>query len=143
MSDRNTGDYEIGYGKPPQYFKWKKGFCPNPKGRPKGSKNLKTDLREVLAETVQVKEGNKTKKLSKQRLVIVQLVNRAIKGSDAAAAKLLELHIKAFGIGDEAGDAERPLTAEEREILAFVEARFLKAEDTSGPAAKPDPEPKR
>lgn len=29
-------NYEVGYGKPPEQFKWQKGCpSPNPKGRPK------------------------------------------------------------------------------------------------------------
>ena len=42
MSD----DYEVGYKKPPIHTRFKPGVSGNPKGRPKGTKNLATDLAE-------------------------------------------------------------------------------------------------
>jgi hypothetical protein len=136
MSENPTpGDYEVGYGKPPKHSQFKPGQSGYPKGRPKGSKNLKTDLREELAERVQIKEGDRTKTITKQRLLIKSILARGIKDSDAAAARLLDLCIKAFGIGDETGNGDRALTAEEREILKSFEARLIRKD----PAAR-DPD---
>ena len=38
----------VGYGNPPKESRFKKGQSGNQRGRPKGSKNLKTDLAEEL-----------------------------------------------------------------------------------------------
>ena len=35
-------EYKVGYGKPPKSSRFKSGSSGNAKGRPKGSKNLKT-----------------------------------------------------------------------------------------------------
>jgi hypothetical protein len=40
----DSGDYQVGYGKPPKHTQFKPGKSGNPQGRPKGTKNLKTDL---------------------------------------------------------------------------------------------------
>ena len=49
-------DYKVGYGKAPKATRFKPGKSGNPSGRPKGSKNLKTDIEDVLAETIPIKE---------------------------------------------------------------------------------------
>ena len=80
------GSYEVGYCRPPQHTRFKPGHSGNPKGRPKGTKNLKTDLMEELAERINVSEGGKPKKLSKQRALVKSLTAKAIKGDARASA---------------------------------------------------------
>jgi hypothetical protein len=43
-------DYKVGYGKPPKSGQFKRGKSGNPKGRPKGSLKLATDLAAELNE---------------------------------------------------------------------------------------------
>jgi hypothetical protein len=74
-----TGDYEVGYGKPPERTRFKKGKSGNPKGRSKGAKNLKTDLIEELQENITVREGDRTVRISKQRAIVKTLVAKTLK----------------------------------------------------------------
>ena len=76
----SNGDYEVGYGKPPKGTQFKPGQSGNPRGRPKGTKNLKTDLMEELREKIVIREGDRPQKVSKQRAMVKSVVNRAIKG---------------------------------------------------------------
>ena len=54
---RKTDEYEVGYSKPPKHSRFKPGQSGNPKGRAKGTPNLKTDLSQELAERIRVREG--------------------------------------------------------------------------------------
>jgi hypothetical protein len=44
--------YEIGYGKPPKNTRFKPGVSGSRHGRPKGSKNTETLLKQELAATI-------------------------------------------------------------------------------------------
>lgn len=120
------GSYEIGYKKPPEAHRFKPGQSGNPNGRPKGTRNLKTDLMEELSERILVREGEREIRVSKQRALIKSQVNRGIKGDNRAADKIFELYLKLKGIEDEAAQAGLPLSSEEQEVLRALEARILR-----------------
>ena len=56
MSDDDKTDYKVGYKKPPLHTRFRKGQSGNPRGRPRGSKNLSTLLTDALNEPVVVTE---------------------------------------------------------------------------------------
>jgi hypothetical protein len=87
-----TKDYEIGFGKPPKNSQFKKGQSGNPKGRPKGTKNLATDLEEEMYETIEVIEGGRPIKVTKQRAMAKRLMEKALKGDLKAISTLLQLN---------------------------------------------------
>jgi len=120
MSD----DYDVGFGKPPKHTQFKPGQTGNPQGRPKGSKNLKTDLLEELSEMMRITEGGQVRQISKQRALIKTQVARGIKGDPRAAAKILDLCLRILGIEDLDDEAEKRLTQDERELLEVREARI-------------------
>lgn len=121
-----TNDYEGGYKKPPKHSQFKPGQSGNPKGRPKGSKGLKTVLMEELTEKVDLKIGGRRHRMSQQRVMIKSLINKAAKGNHQAAGKIFELYFKVMRLQDEASEAGEPLTGDELEILQNLEARLLK-----------------
>ena len=81
-------DYQVGYGRPPRHTRFKKGRSGNPKGRPRGSKNLPTLLTEALNEHVIVGEHERRRKITKREVIVMQLVNRSAK-ADLRAIKIL------------------------------------------------------
>jgi hypothetical protein len=86
QSDR---DYDVGYGKPPKTTRFQKGQSGNPKGRPKGSKNLSTLLEEELEQPVLITENGQRRKITKRRASMKQLVNRAASGEHRALQILI------------------------------------------------------
>src|SRR5204862_2500283 len=70
-------DYEVGYRKPPRQTRFTKGQSGNPRGRPKGSKNLPTLLTEALNESVVVAENGRRRKITMRQAIIKQLVKRS------------------------------------------------------------------
>ncbi len=83
------GNYEVGYGKPPQRTRFQKGQSGNPKGRPGGSRNATTILNEALRERVVVTENGRRKSATKLEVIFKQLVNKAAQGDHRATQLLL------------------------------------------------------
>ena len=117
-------NYETGYRKPPRHTRFRKGHSGNPRGRPKGAKNLKTDLLEELRERISVRDQGRSRSFSKQRALIKSLMARALQGNMAALAQLVTLIMRVIGPDAVAESQEAPLTAEEREVLALALARL-------------------
>ena len=121
-----TEDYEIGFKKPPKKNQFEKGQSGNPKGRPKSTKNLKTDLEEELQELIHLKEGGKDKHVSKQRALIKSLMAKAVKGDARAANLLLNMILKVL-IPTQADDVDETLSSDHRAILDAFKERVLEA----------------
>jgi hypothetical protein len=86
-----TGNYEVGYKKPPKHGQFKKGQSGNRKGRPKGSKNPLIELRRALDQQVWVTENGKRKRIKKIDLAFTQLVNKAAAGDPPALLTIIKL----------------------------------------------------
>jgi len=121
-----TGDYAVGYGKPPRHTGFQKGQSGNPKGRPKGSKNLATLLAEALDEKVQITEDGKRRRVTKRELVIKQLVNKSA-AADLRAIKQLTDIVQGVERRSEAASASPPpqaFTAADEEVIAELRKRI-------------------
>lgn len=77
-------DYEVGFGRPPAASKFKRGRSGNPKGRPKGAKNISTLIAKELNDRVTITENGKPRRLAKGQVAIRQLVNKAAAGDPKA-----------------------------------------------------------
>jgi hypothetical protein len=84
-------DYPIGYGKPPKHTQFKPGQSGNPKGRPKGIRNLNTDLEEELSLKILVTEGGQQQQTTKQRAMLKSLFAKALNGDVRASGVLINL----------------------------------------------------
>lgn len=91
MGDFKNGTNDVGYGKPPQNFRFKKGRSGNPRGRPKGALNMATVLARTLREKVVIDANGKRKTVSKLEAAIAQLVSKAMSGDAHAIRYLCQL----------------------------------------------------
>ena len=80
-SDDKSKDYEVGYGKPPKHGQIKPGEVRNPKGRPKGSKNMSTIMKDVMGRRVTIREGNRERQVSFREAFIHKLAAKSLEGS--------------------------------------------------------------
>jgi hypothetical protein len=95
-----------------------KGYCGNPSGRPKGARNKSTIVEAVLNEKVTIRDGKRTRKISKFEIMVTQMMNEAAKGSAKAQANVLQL-VKTFGLVDKlpAPDVTKPLTTDDQALI--------------------------
>ncbi len=131
--------YEVGYGKPPKQTRFQPGQSGNPRGRPKGTKNLKTDLMEELGEKIIIREGDQARKVSKQRAVVKTLVARTLKGDARSATLLTSMMMRLLETGEGAPDVEDALVDDELEILGGFEDRVKRGVDRNAAAPAGDP----
>ena len=87
----NTEPAQVGFRRPPEATRFKKGVSGNPNGRPKGSVNLTTAFLKALREKVVINEHGRRKTVTKLDAAIMQLVNKAATGDPRALRQLIEL----------------------------------------------------
>jgi len=117
--------YKVGYGKPPKETQFKPGRSGNPRGRPKGSRNLATDLAAELGEQITVREDGHSRRISKQRALIKSLMAKALQGDVRASAATLALYARVITEPPDTADDE--VQADELQILRRFVPRLLKS----------------
>ena len=90
MADQEA-DYEIGYGKPPRASRFQEGVSGNPKGRPKGSRNLATIVLKESRQRVRVNGPHGIRTVTKLEAVVMQLTNKSAQGDPRATRELIPL----------------------------------------------------
>jgi hypothetical protein len=125
-----TGDYEVGYRRPPKHSRWRPGQSGNFKGRPKGARNLRTEIKAVLGEMVQVKRGGKVIRVSTQMAALLRLLEKALNGDVRALNVFLGL-AQRYNDEEPLAPADE-LAAGDEEILARFAHSLL--QDAEPPA---------
>ena len=117
-------DYPVGYGKPPEHTRFKKGHTGNPQGRPRRAKNLATLLGAALDGKVTVTEHGRRRRITKREAMIAQLVNRSAQADLKAMAIVLGMLQE---IERRTGASTEPasLTEAGRQVLQFIRNRRL------------------
>lgn len=139
MAKKTKGDYDVGFGRPPTATQFQKGVSGNPRGRPKGSKNLKTIARKVMNTKVTIRENGKSRTVSKAEAMLMAVFNRGLSG-DASAARI-SLSVMQLALAESealaaAADAPPLQTQDDLTVLSDLMKRYGGVE-TQTPKAKP------
>jgi hypothetical protein len=107
----------VGYQRPPEATRFKKGVSGNPKGRPKGSLSVATVFLKTLHEKVVVNEHGQRRTVTKLEAALTQLVNKAATGDLRALRQLLELAREA--------EARQSLPAAQNVVLSDLDHEVM------------------
>jgi len=117
-------NYEIGRGKPPKQYSFKKGASGNPRGRPKGRRSLSSTIEATLKEKVVIKEHGKKRTVTKLEATVRRLIQSAISG-DVHALRALAALMPAEDTATPTTMAD--LSELDRKLLESLSRRFTEA----------------
>ena len=112
-------DYKVGYVKPPQHTRFKKGErSANPRGRPR--KNLAALLAAELNRKVVVNENGRRREVTLREAIVGQLINKSATADLRATKMLLDIMRDAEKQAGAAPPAEAPrrFTMADEEVVA-------------------------
>lgn len=98
--------------------RFKPGCSGNPRGRPKGSRSLRSELAGILKERIGVREGGKHKRISRQHALLLKLLEQALGGDIRAASTIINNVLKLEPQGTEQVAPDRTLSDDDNEIVA-------------------------
>jgi len=113
-SDGNKGDTN-----PSFKTRFQKGRSGNPSGRPVGSRNRSKIVEAILNAKITIRDGERSRTITKFELLVIHMVNDAAKGDPKAQAQVLAW-IRVFGLTATLPlpEVRTPLTANDDELLA-------------------------
>jgi hypothetical protein len=111
------GEYAVGYGRPPAQTRFKPGQSGNPKGRPVGRSNAKTTVGRVINETIPVREGQKTRHMTKLEAMLQAHTVKAIKGDARSTVIILGVAKQMGLLTDAENETGAALPEEDAAIL--------------------------
>jgi hypothetical protein len=126
---------KAGRGNPPKEHQFKPNQSGNPKGRPKGSKNLATLIADAAYDQIVLttKSGEK-RKMNRAQATTLQLANKAAQGNDMRAVlKFMDWIDEIERRAAEARPTEMPIGEADLEVLRTVYDRMKLCEPPKDP----------
>ncbi len=131
--------YEVGFKRPPVQHRFPPGKSGNPKGRPKGRRNLGTILDDELAARLRVREGGRTRRRTKAEIIIKGQVNGAVQGDNRCLDRVFDLAAKARLLSESPEvSSSGPVTDHDDAIVIEYFKRHMSPEPTN-PASHDGP----
>ena len=112
-------EQKCGFCVPPKEYQYQKGQSGNPRGRPRGTRNRNTIVREQMNRkiTLTSPDGN-SRRISTKEGIIMKQINKALQGNTNSAKWMIEL--------SDAADAEYNEMSMARETLNYDDTQILK-----------------
>lgn len=107
-----VGSYLVGRNKPPEHGKFRKGDGRKRGRRAKGTRNFATDFNEEMAEVVTLTVNGKSKKVSRQRSIIMRVADNASRGVPSAVKTVFDIRQK---LGDQTSNTDNVEHAKQSE----------------------------
>ena len=125
---------EIGYRKPPKATQFKPGTSGNPKGRPKGSKNVLTLFERELHERVVITVNGRQRSVTRLEAILKRIVTNALAGDPKAILTTLDILRRSDAFEPSSNEVDEMLPANYEEILeAYVQGRRKQEPQDAGP----------
>lgn len=142
--EQTTGDtaaslpaYEVGYGRPPVRTRFKPGQSGNPRGRPKGARNIETILRETLFAPITIVDKGRRKKVPRIEALSRRLMDKGLSGDLRATLKMIEI-AERLGFGKDETVGNSDLSSDEEDLLDVLSARARRLTENKGGAGGGD-----
>lgn len=113
---------------PPENSRFRPGKSGNPRGRPKGSKNLSTIMMEAARAPVTATINGKIRKITKLEATAMQLATKAAAGDRAAMGQFLDWMDEYEARAAAVRPAEFPLSEMDLEVVRAVYQRMKKSD---------------
>ena len=111
-----SGDYEVGYGRPPKHSQFKTGEKQDHRRSRRIGHDLGAHILDELGHQMTFTEDGRRRKMPKMKVLAKQMVNQALKTGDP---RRLENYLP-----KPTGEAEEPFTDAELETIARFLAQF-------------------
>jgi hypothetical protein len=136
-------DEKVGYKHPPKATQFKPGKTGNARGRPKRSRKLDVDLVEMLSQVMTVREDGKTRRISRQAVILRRLLSQALQGDEKAIRLILSMRTKVDATKQAANQQPEEEVSDADQVLFddYVRRQLedMKAkENEQGPPARDD-----
>lgn len=111
----DSKDYKVGYKRPPLDTRFRAGQSGNPAGRPKGTRNMKSAVRDIVNTEVNVTVGGKKRRMTLLEALLYRIFNTAVAGDAKAIPHALNL--ARMYDADDGGIHDERLEAQKLELL--------------------------